>query len=127
MIAPAIELPNLYFENMESLKGVDILAANLVSNEFILGEEKRAEGLDVNNITVTVYLDGQIVGSGKGSDLGDQWEAALWMVNNVVRQGWKVEPGHVFLTGALGEMLPGKEGKYKADYGGLGEISFEIK
>ena len=45
----------------------------------------------------------------------------------MIEQGWTIEPGHILLTGALGKMVPGKTGKYIADYGPLGKIAFEIK
>jgi 2-keto-4-pentenoate hydratase len=73
-------------------------------------------------------MDEQEVNRGKGTDaLGDQWKAAVWLVNTMVESGWKMEPGHVVITGALGKMIPGRPGKYVADYGGFGKISFEIK
>jgi 2-keto-4-pentenoate hydratase len=79
-------------------------------------------------VTISLSLDGQEVNSGKGTDaLGDQWNAALWLINTMIEQGWTMEPGHVVITGALGNMIPGKPGKYLADYGDFGKIVFEIK
>ena len=84
--------------------------------------------MDLNAVTVTLSLDGQEINRGKGIDaLGDQWQAALWLVNTMVAQGWTMEPTNVIITGALGKMVPGKPGKYVADYGSFGKISFEIK
>ena len=45
----------------------------------------------------------------------------------MIKQGWRLEPGYIVITGALGKMLPGKPGKYVADYGSFGKIAFEIK
>jgi 2-keto-4-pentenoate hydratase len=45
----------------------------------------------------------------------------------MIEQGWPIEPGNILLTGALGKMLPGKPGKYVADYGSFGKIIFEVK
>ena len=127
-VMPVIELPDIGFTDLKNLKAVDIIAANVSSSQFIVGTEKDAMSLDLNNITVTLSLNGQVVNQGKGSDaLGDQWNAALWLVNAITKQGWKIEPGYILITGVLGKMIPGKEGKYAADFGILGGISFEIK
>jgi 2-keto-4-pentenoate hydratase len=127
-VMPVIELPDIGFTDLKNLKAVDIIAANVSSSQFIVGTEKDAMSLDLNNITVTLSLNGQVVNQGKGSDaLGDQWNAALWLVNAITKQGWKIEPGYILITGVLGKMIPGKEGKYAADFGSLGGISFEIK
>ena len=56
-----------------------------------------------------------------------RWDSALWLVNNMVEQGWEIEPGQVLLTGVLGEIVPGNPGNYIADFGKLGRISFEVR
>lgn len=127
-VMPVIELPDLGFADMKQLKGVDIIAANVAAKQFILGQEKAAEGVDLNAVMVSLYIDGREVNTGKGKDaLGDQWQAALWLVNTMIKQGWELAPGYILITGALGKMLPGKPGKYVADYGSFGKITFEIK
>ncbi len=127
-VMPVIELPDIGFTDLKNLKAVDIIAANVSSSQFIVGTEKDAMSPDLNNITVTLSLNGQVVNQGKGSDaLGDQWNAALWLVNAITKQGWKIEPGYILITGVLGNMIPGMEGEYIADYGELGKIEFEIK
>jgi 2-keto-4-pentenoate hydratase len=77
--------------------------------------------------SLVIFLNSEVVNQGKGTDaLAGQWKAALWLVNTMVKQGWKIEPGHIIITGALGRMVPGKPGNYIADYGNLGTITFEI-
>jgi len=127
-VMPAIELPDLGFADVKSLKGVDLVAANVSAVQFIRGSETDIEEFDLDKTKVVLRYKGQIVNQGFGADvMGGQWEAALWLANQVVSQGWKVEPGHVLLTGALGQMIPGKLGSYEADYGDFGKIIFEIK
>ncbi|MDR1873792.1 MAG: hypothetical protein LBQ90_02100 [Synergistaceae bacterium] len=48
--------------------------------------------------------------------LGSQWKTLLWLVNNVLAQGQKIEADRYFLTGALGKMIPGAPGEYRAEY-----------
>jgi 2-keto-4-pentenoate hydratase len=127
-IMPVIELPDLGYEDLKKLKAVDIIASNVSAAQFIVGEEKGLNALNLNDLTITLSLDGQVVNQGKGADtLGDQWEAAIWLVNFVINQGWKLEPGLILITGAMGKMLPGTPGNYVADYGSLGKIRFEIR
>ncbi len=127
-VMPVIELPDLGFADMKQLKGVDIIAANVAAKQFILGQEKAVKGVDLNAVMVSLSLYDQEVNTGKGKDaLGDQWQAALWLVNTMIKQDWKLAPGYIVITGALGKMLPGKPGKYVADYGSFGKITFEIK
>ena len=52
---------------------------------------------------------------------------ALWLINTIVQQGWKIKRGQIIITGALPKAIPGKPGKYTADFEKLGKISFEIK
>lgn len=127
-VMPVIELPDLGFTDLKKVKAVDIIASNVSSSQFIVGQDIETKKLSLNNAIVTLSLNGQAVNQGKGSDtLGDQWNALLWLVNAITKQGWKIEPGNILITGVLGKMIQGKEGKYVADYGSLGRISFEIK
>ena len=127
-VAPVIELPDLGFADMQKLKGVDIIAANVCAAQFIVGKETTLAGIDLNAVAVTLTRDGETVNRGLGANaLGDQWEAARRLVNQVVKQGWTIEPGQVLITGALGKMLPGKKGEYVASYGKLGEVRFRVK
>lgn len=127
-VMPSIELPDLGFADMKVVKGVDVITANCGAAKFIAGTPRPHQGINLNEVTVTLYYNGQALYQGKGAEaMGDQWKAALWMVNSVVEQGYKVEPGHVLITGSLGKMVPGKPGQYVADYGDFGKISFEVK
>jgi 2-keto-4-pentenoate hydratase len=127
-VMPSIELPDFGFADMRAMKGVDVIAANVVAAKFIAGVARPHQGVDLNEVTVTLYHNGQALYKGKGAEaMGDQWKAALWMINQVVEQGYRIEPGHILITGALGQMVPGKPGQYVADYGDFGKISFEIK
>ena len=113
---------------MENLKGVDIIAANVSAVEFIAGRERSFTGLELKEISVSLTLDGEVINEGKGSDaMGDPWNSLQWTANKTLDQCWKIEPGQIIITGALGQVIPGKAGEYVADFGELGEISFEIR
>jgi 2-keto-4-pentenoate hydratase len=127
-VMPAIELPDFGFADMKAMKGVDVIAANCVVAKFIAGATRPHQGVNLNEITVTLHYNGQALYQVKGEEaMGDQWKAALWLINSVVEQGYRIEPGHIIITGSLGKMVPGKPGQYVADYGDFGKILFEIK
>jgi 2-keto-4-pentenoate hydratase len=126
-VVPVIELPELGFADMQKLKGPDIIAANIGAAQFIVGEKQEIKNPDLDALQVTLKRNGEVVNQGKGADaLAGQWKAALWLVNTMVKQGWKIEPGHIIITGALGRMVPGKPGNYIAEYGSIGTIPFKI-
>jgi 2-keto-4-pentenoate hydratase len=125
-VFPVIELPDLGFKAKP--KGIDIIAANVGSAAFIKGQPMtHFAQMDLNTLTVTMTKDGEVVNAGQGSDaLGNQWKAALWLVNTVIAQGWALEPGQFLITGAMGKMITAEIGDYLADFGELGNIGFSI-
>ena len=127
-VLPAVELPDIRFDNIKGLKGADIVADAIGSSHYIVGKRFPTDKADVAQVEVTLTHDGEVVNKGKAADaMGDQWKALLWLVNGAIAQGWTIEPGHIFITGALGRMLPGKPGVYVGDWGALGKISWTVK
>ncbi len=125
---PAVELPDLRFDDMKSVKGSDLIVDAVASAKYIVGPRFPADKVDVGKVDVTLTLDGNVVNQGNAADaLGDQWKALLWLVNGVVAQGWTIEPGQILITGAMGNMIPGKPGKYEGDWGPLGKLSWTVK
>ena len=127
-VCPAIELPDLRYGNLKKLKGPDLVADGVASAKYIVGKRVPKDRVDVAKVKVALAMNGKPVFEGKASDaLGDQWQALLWLVNGVVKQGWAIEPGQILITGALGKMTPAKPGKYEAKFGDLGTIDFSVK
>jgi 2-keto-4-pentenoate hydratase len=126
-IFPVIEIPDLGF--VSKPQSIDIIAANVGSAAFIKGKSlSDFENLDLNTLQVTLTQDGKVLNRGQGSDtLGNQWQAGLWLVNTVIAQGWRLEPGQFLITGAMGKMIPANIGNYQADFGILGKITFSIE
>lgn len=125
---PVIELPDTGFADLKKVKGVDLIAANVGAALFLAGQTQEAAGLDLRSLTVTLSRDGEIINRGTGSEaLGDPWNAALWLVNSVLVQGWTIAPGQILLSGSLGQMVPAVPGRHTADFGALGTLSFELR
>lgn len=122
-VGPAIELPNLDYESPEAVTALDIVATNAAATYFIVGELESTKERDPNAVAATLMCDGNELSKGSGRDaLGDQWAAALWLVNTMIGSGWTIEPGQLLLTGAMGRMVPANSGTCVADFGEWGRI-----
>jgi 2-keto-4-pentenoate hydratase len=96
---------------------VDLIASNVAAAKYIVGEFASPREREPNATDVRLVCNDKEMFTGKGTDsLGDQWRAALFVVNTMVQQGWRIEPGQVLLTGSLGRMLPGTTGHCVASY-----------
>jgi len=127
-VLPVIELPETGFADMKKIKAEDIVAANVGSAVFITGARRPLDDAGPDGITVKLTSSGETLNQGKGSDaLGGQWEALLWLVNSAIENDWQIEEGNILITGALGKVVPAKPGRYEAQFGELGNVSFEIK
>lgn len=128
VVRPMIELPDAGFEDMKKATGLDLVAANVVASHFIVGPSKDPGALDLNQLTVTLTKDDKQINRWEGVKADDeQWENLRWLVNKTIENGYTIEPGNIFITGARGKLLPGLPGKYVADFGELGTISFEVR
>lgn len=127
-IIPIVELPNAHFEPADDLSVIDVIASNVAAATVIRGRPKDLEDIDPNEVEATLTHDGEVVSEGKGTDaLGDQWEALLWLVRNRLREGHEVKRGDLLITGALGKVVPADRGRYVADFGKLGRVTFTTR
>lgn len=116
-IAPALELPNIHYVDLQAVDVVDLIATNVSAANYIVGDFVSPQQRDPNTVAVRLACNDQEVMNGQSRDaLGDQWQAALWLVNTMLEQGWKFEPGQILLTGALGRAIPAAEGRCVASY-----------
>lgn len=125
-VVPVIEMPDLGFK-LGTFNIVDLVASNTAFAGYIVGSNTNWINEDINLLSVTLFHDGKIINQGQGKDaLGDQWEALRWLVNQVVSHGWTIEKGHIFITGALGEIVPARPGVYRAQFNNEATIEFTI-
>ena len=121
---PMIELGDVGFERQPGL--LDLVAGNAAASRFLAGSRSGIKS--VNDVTVTLSRNGTVLHEASGRDaMGDQFEAAAWLVNRAVRQGYEIVPGQYLMTGSLGSIQPMEPGYYIADYGRFGDIEFEIE
>lgn len=126
-VAPAVELPNLDYQDANELNALDIVATNVAAAYFLLGEFASPQQRDANALSASLSCNGREMSRGNAREaLGDQWTAALWLVNTMLDQGWTIERGQVLLTGALGKMVPAQPGRCTADFGPWGRIELRL-
>jgi len=127
-VAPAIELPELAAETLANLTANGLVSTNVGAARVLLGPAHSSQQVELNSLAVNLQdAAGNTVTTGQGSDaLGDQWVALSWLVNQIIAQGWAIQPGQVLITGALGAPTPAKPGTYQASFGALGAIRFTI-
>lgn len=129
-IVPVIELPDLAFADVKKVTGKDIIATNVASHQYIVGEAVRMPvDFSLNQLVIQLHINdsNSPILTGKGSDAsGDQWMALLELINHQIKSGYKIRPGQLFITGALGKMIPASIGEYHANFGPLGQIQFEV-
>ena len=124
--APAIELAHMGFGDARP-NGTDLICANSASGAFLLGNPVDPDAVDLNAITATLTRDDvQLHAARAGDVMGDQWAALEWLINRVVAQGYELPAGCLLMTGSIGMMHPGQPGHYVANYGDLGEITFDV-
>lgn len=57
---------------------------------------------------------------------GGHYATLLETVNNLIGRGYTIKPGHVITNGMLGNIVPLETGMYRAHYGALGAVEFEV-
>jgi 2-keto-4-pentenoate hydratase len=126
-IVPVIELPAGRHDWPQKPAAVDLIAANVGADHFILGQRHEDLDLDLDALPIRLSKDGDIVHATTGGDAKrGQWWNFLHQVNWAVEQGYRPQPGHLVITGALGKIHKADRGAFHADFGELGSIEFEL-
>ncbi|WP_411954837.1 2-keto-4-pentenoate hydratase [Alkalibacillus sp. S2W] len=128
-IAPGIEIPDSRYEDwFPKLALNQIVMDRAVAGKVVVGEVQ--EGLtkaDLNDLTVHVFLDHQLLVTGTSEDvMGNPLNAVKWLVDALARNGQHLEAGMVVSSGTF--MLPKQleKGVYRADFERIGQVQVEI-
>ncbi len=132
-VAPAIELPDLVFDDMKNLSWLDLIALDVAPRQYIIGDHVAMDSIDLSTINITGYHNGEVF---KQAPAGNQMTALMYLAAKLNAQMisygrinsplYKIKAGDVVITGAIGGISPGKPGTYQINYGALGNIDFEI-
>jgi 2-keto-4-pentenoate hydratase len=110
---------------------VDLISNNSASYGCVVGvSNKHPTDIDLDAVPVTLTrlasADEVLHTAAAGSVMAGQVDALIWLINSTLAQGYALRPGHVLMTGSIGSMHAGKAGKYRADFGALGDLAFVL-
>ena len=127
-VAPAVELPDLLFDDMQNLSWLDLIATGVAPRQVIIGEPMPFDAVDVNAVSVVAENNGEMVAEGVGSNvLGDQWAALAFLAEKLNERGQGIQAGDVVISGAMAPMIPLAPGAYTVNYGALGTLEFSVE
>ncbi|MBL9172362.1 MAG: hypothetical protein JNL10_02405, partial [Verrucomicrobiales bacterium] len=126
-LVPIIELPRSYPDG-GAPDARNTVAGNAGSQRYIVGTPVPVGAVEPDSVAVTLRRDGQSLNEAAGSAVaGGQWHNLRRVLNAITRQGYTIPAGSVILGGALGRVPPGERGQYRADFGALGSIEFDLR
>ena len=110
---------------------VDTIADNASAGLFAVATEGRpVQDRDLRSLRMELSCGGQVVSTGSGADncLGDPLEGLAWLAREACRQGTPLRAGMLILAGALGPMVPIREGDaFRAVIGDLPPVSLQVR
>ncbi len=123
-VAPAFENPDISFSGPFNF--LDLIAQNTASRFVVLGDFVSIDSIpDIDDIPVTVTLNGEVVLQGSTADaLGSQLTAVQFLLQQLAEEEIPVRKGEILVTGSLGGDLDLTAGTFVADFGGVGQVSF---
>lgn len=127
-VVPVIEVPDVSFVAGCTANAVDLVAANVAAWRHIRGKPVVWADLPaLSTIRVQLQRDGTLIASGEANAVQPSVEASLLqLVNTALAQGYAIEPGQLFITGALSGLIDAAPGEHVADFGALGLIRFPV-
>lgn len=124
-VLPALEIVDSRIANWQ-IKLEDTVADNASSGLYVLGGHPvKVDQVELPEIKMELYKNGEIVNSGKGSAaLGDPAYCVAWLANKLSEFNIVLKEGEVILSGALSAAVDAKSGdKFSARLDHLGTVS----
>jgi 2-keto-4-pentenoate hydratase len=113
------------------IAAVDTIADNASAALFVLSPEGLpVDDSDMRGLRMELRRGRRVISSGSGSDncMGDPVRGLAWLAREACRQGEPLRAGMLVLAGALGPMVPVREGdSYTARIGDLPEVSVHFR
>jgi 2-keto-4-pentenoate hydratase len=99
----AIEVVEDRYVDYPSLTAASLIADDFFGAGCVLGEpQTEFQPQDLGTVTATMWINGEAVGSGTGTDvLGNPMNALTWLANNLLGRGQMLRKGDFVLLGSL--------------------------
>ena len=128
-IVPAIEIIDSRIEDWK-IKFEDTVADNGSSAGAVIGgKPTRIDNIDLTNIGMVVYRNGEFLDSGAGAEvLGNPLRAIAWLANSLGKYDVYLEAGEIVLSGALTSAIPIEENDtFTVEFAHIGSVSATFK
>lgn len=126
-VLPVIDLPDIAYRDPARYGAVDMVAANISAARYVRGAAQPAAGRDLDGLRVTLTRDGETIAGGSAGESLDGQRASRATVETLARRaGYAPRAPDLIVTGKIGDrgwLLPGR---YRADYGALGVVTFTV-
>ena len=107
---------------------VDYIAINLLATGVVVGKGIELGSLDPKDIQISFSYNGEQLHTASGEDNWyGPWETALWMTEYAQLQGITLEPGHLIICGALGQVHDAQKGKYVLEAAPIGKVVLKVR
>lgn len=130
-VMPALELADDRGADYATLpaRGLELAADNAWNEGAVLGESHTEwRGLDLAGIAGVAYVNGAIVGEGRGADsMGHPLAALAWVANHLASRGAGLRSGDVVITGSLvTSKFPQPGDRVRFEMGELGSVELQV-
>lgn len=127
-VAPVVEMPLINFENINAITAFDIIATNVGAGAFITGEFVDLMDVDVNNLEIELWLNGEHkMGGLSNTPLNNQFSAIVWVLRQALLQGYHLKKDQILLTGSILKPMVLLPGEYTAKFIGMENVSFRVE
>jgi 2-keto-4-pentenoate hydratase len=131
-VMPALELADDRGADYATLsaRGPELAADNAWNEGAVLGPPKLDwRGIDLAQIAGIAYLNGEIVGEGRGADtLGHPFAALAWVANHLAGRGHGLRSGDIVITGSLvTSKFPRAGDRIRFEAGALGAVELQVR
>jgi 2-oxopent-4-enoate/cis-2-oxohex-4-enoate hydratase len=127
-IMPCFEIVDSRISNWQ-IKIQDTVADNASCGVYVLGDNSAdPKGLDLPNLEITVWKNGELLSHGLGSAVqGNPLTAVAWLANTLGRFGIPFKAGEVILSGSLVPLEPVQAGdKMVMELHGIGRAAVQF-
>ena len=125
-VAPAIEIVFVRFGRPTDMSAANLVACNLGADAFIVGDFVPWDPAFNDARVELSRADESLNEAAMREALGGPGRAATWMWEEAKLRGFECADGTLFMGGACGAVVPADVGVYRADFGRLGAVDFEI-